>query len=106
MKLSNRFLMDSLYLFNMKINITLVLILITSQLVLAQNCFFKLYKHPSDERAFSSFQTTDGNFIIAGEKRVSGYNGNNQVYIANLSPAVANILYGILHVSPGQPQAL
>jgi len=51
----------------------------------AQNNFFKTFKHPSNERAFSSVQLSDGDFIIAGEKSETGYYGNTAGYLARLS---------------------
>jgi hypothetical protein len=69
----------------MKINLTLLMILAVNHIVTAQTNFFKTYKQPSHERAFASVQTSDGDYIIAGEKRVTGYFGTNQGYIVKLN---------------------
>jgi hypothetical protein len=53
--------------------------------VRAQTSFFRNFKQPSHERAFSAVQLPDGNFIIVGEKSESGYNGSKEGYIAKLS---------------------
>ncbi|MEI6750715.1 MAG: T9SS type A sorting domain-containing protein [Bacteroidota bacterium] len=69
----------------MKICLITFLLLIISQLLVAQTSFFKTYRRPSHERAFSSVQTDDGSFIIAGEISESGYYGIKEGYLAIIS---------------------
>ena len=69
----------------MKIIIITILVLGFCQFVYPQNSFFKTYKRPSQERAFSSVQMADGSFIITGEMLTSGYFGVAQGYIAKVS---------------------
>lgn len=61
------------------------LLLCISQSLVAQTNFFKTYRRPSHERAFSSVQLNNGSFMIAGEMRESGINGINDGYLATIS---------------------
>lgn len=62
-----------------------VLLLCSFVATFAQNNFFINFKKPSHERAFSCVQTSNGEFIIAGEKSETGYNGIHTGYLAMLS---------------------
>ena len=69
----------------MKKKLITFLLLVISQLLMAQTNFFKTYRRPSHERAFSSVQLANGSFMIAGEMRESGFNGINEGYLGTIS---------------------
>ena len=70
----------------MKIKLITVLLAGFCQIAYSQTSFFETYKRSSHERAYSSLQMADGNFMIAGEMRETGYFGIDMGYLAKLSP--------------------
>ena len=62
---------EGIIFFKMK-NVFLILLSIYSLNLFSQNTFFKIYEHTGHERGFECVETTDGDYIIVGE-RVNDY---------------------------------